>query len=175
MEEWRKRLLDNPPPCASIFDLEEWEDIVINELTADPSLWGGASFGQLTDEHKENISKTLMGHSVSAETRRKISEAGIGRISSNETNSKRSKSMKGKTHSTQAKQKMREKALNRQHTDETKEKISKAGRGILRSKEFKDNLKEVVKGRIHITNGEINKFVHKENIPEGFWPGRILK
>jgi hypothetical protein len=66
---------------------------------------------------------------------------------------------------------------NKARTEEVKAKISLAQKGIVkRSVDFKNNLSNIVKGRIHINNGVIGKFIlPSEEIPDGFIKGRLRK
>ena len=48
-------------------------------------------------------------------------------------------------------------------------------KGIKMSDEARINMSNAVKGRVWINNGEINKQVTPDKIPEGFIRGRIYK
>ena len=77
--------------------------------------------------------------------------------------------------------------LGRIPNSETRKKMSKAqigndnAKGTVRSDDFKKMISSVhkgntvVKGRVHITNGTINKMIYlKDGIPEGFVRGRTI-
>ena len=81
----------------------------------------------------------------------------------------------GFRHTTASKLKLSKSHMGITHTEETKKKISISGKGAVRSEAFKENLTTIVKGRTHVTNGIINKFVFPDNIPDGFKRGRIVK
>ena len=71
---------------------------------------------------------------------------------------------KGSTHTSETIEKMRISSTGYKASDETKAKMSLAQKG-----------NTVAKGRIHINNGEINKMVYPNQIPEGFNKGRIYR
>lgn len=82
------------------------------------------------------ISKTHKGRSLTEEHRRKIGEAGIGRIVSCETRNKMSKNNKGENHplygkpvSKETREKIGIANTGKTHTEETKRKISLATKG----------------------------------------------
>lgn len=93
-----------------------------------------------TEEHKEAISKALLGHTVSIKTRKKISEANKGRIVSFETRKKLCLAQTGKKYSIETRRKISSMLkkyhathisvkLGTKQTEETKRKISLAGIG----------------------------------------------
>ena len=81
---------------------------------------------------------------------------------------------KGKTISEDCKKKMSVAATGRVLDKATRKKIGDTQRGRTLPKEHADNISKAVKGRMHVTNGVINKFVHASDIPAGFKPGRTL-
>ena len=95
--------------------------------------WGdirrGKPLGPFSDEHKKNISKSKigkvynLGHFVSNETKRKISESHTGKCLSDEHKKKLSIAGKGRIIS-----------------DETKKKMSESRKGIVYSDEVKRNI-----------------------------------
>ena len=78
---------------------------------------------KLTKEHKEAISKSLLGKSLSEETKKKISEAHKGKSYSTETREKMSIAHKGKTLSEEHRQKISEGGKGRVYTEEQKKQL----------------------------------------------------
>jgi hypothetical protein len=174
MKDWQQELIEKPSKyILRNFSMDEWREIVLTELF-EPNKHFNPFPNGLPDDVRKKISDSLKGHIVSHETRRKLSIAHTGKKQSKDTIEKRRKSNAGFRHSDLSKEKMRQLALGRVHSNETRQKISLAGRGAIRSKDFKENLKRVVSGRIHVTNGQINKFVFPDCIPIGFHRGRTL-
>ena len=81
---------------------------------------------------------------------------------------------KGKTISEDCKKKMSVAATGRVLDKATRKKIGDTQRGRTKLKEHANNIAKAVKGRIHVTDGTTNKFVHPSNIPAGFKAGRTL-
>ena len=84
-----------------------------------------------TDETKEKIRQSLLGHGVSEETRKKISEKAKGRKVSSEALKKwfGKKHHLGHKHSDEAKRKMSIARLGKKLTDEHKRKVGESQRG----------------------------------------------
>ena len=61
--------------------------------------------------------------------------------------------------------------LSKPMSDEQKKKISQTLRGTKKSVEMRNKLSESKIGMIWVTNGIVNKFVHKDGVPEGFKRG----
>ena len=108
------------------------------------------------------------GKKLSAETRRKISDARKGKPKSSETRKKMSEAMKGNKH-----------ALGCKRSEETKKKMSESKKGKLISEEHKNKISEANKGNSYakgmhwFNNGKECKFCFE--CPDGFIPGRIKK
>lgn len=61
-------------------------------------------------------------------------------------------------------------------TDDHRRKLSKAKQGIKLQPDQVERIKEMRRGRVWITNGEINRAIKKEDqIPDGWRAGRTLK
>ncbi len=90
-----------------------------------------------SEEHRRNLSKSLMGHKHSAEAKRKMSEARIGKVQSDETKRKRAESLKGNKN-----------ALGARRSEETKKKMSRAKKGRKQTPE-------------HIINNAISRIGYK--------------
>ena len=168
-EQWKINLIENPPPSSKLFSSEEWKSIVLTELFKHPPM-----SEKMKIETSERMKRLWKDSKFRTEVCKKISLAQMGRIDSNETNEKRRIAMTGFRHTEKSKKLMKQKA-GHSHIEETKRKLSIICKGTKRSDEFKEKLSNVVSGRVHITNGIINKFVHPKDIPIGFWRGRILK
>ena len=87
-------------------------------------------------------SEQLKGHSVSEQTREKISKSNLGRKRTEEERKKISESQKGKigtftgkSHTEESKQKMRESKLGAKVTVETRKKMSESRTGLVRTEE----------------------------------------
>lgn len=93
---------------------------------------------------------------------------------------KRKEIQTGKSHSEESKRKLSE-TLKKGHM-EGKYRTTKGktawNKGKKLSEEERTNLSQIPKGRIHITNGEINKMIYPEELPEwelkGFKKGRTI-
>ena len=90
-----------------------------------------------SDDHKANLSKSMIGRKVSAETRKKISEAGKGKQSPN----------LGKKMSDAQKKKISVTLIGSKLPEETKRKISEALKGKKLSEEHKENLRKAALSR----------------------------
>lgn len=129
---------------------------------------GGPSFH--TEETKERISKSNLGHKVSRKTRKKISKSSIGKTFSEESRRKLGLSkigntnMLGKHHS-----KATRKKISKPRRAGTGEKISKAKKGIIFSEEWKNKISKSKKGYKH---SEESKQKMRKPKPEGF--GKIV-
>jgi hypothetical protein len=128
-------------------------------------------------EVRDHLRKIFTGHSVSEETRRKISEAGKGRIQDPEVVKRRADANRGKrkgktfeeiygieeakrlkenlsikntgkTYSEETIRKRREKMKGHFVSEETREKISKANRGKVRSEKCRKEMSERNIGKI---------------------------
>jgi hypothetical protein len=135
------------------------------------------------------------GKTLSAETRKKISEANRGRTYSMETRKKISEANRGKTYSMEARKKMSEARRGSKRSAETRKKISEAQRGENNpmfgktlSAETRKKMSEArrgknnhmfgkpgpARGKIWITNGVISQRIFPtEPIPLGYRRGRI--
>lgn len=102
-----------------------------------------------TPEHREKLRLALLGHSVSDETRRKIGEAGCGRVPSEKTREKYRakrladdhraallKAITGRVVSEEAKAKSRAAMLGRKLSDEHRRKLSESHKGKKQSPEL---------------------------------------
>ena len=123
----------------------------------------------LSAETRKKMSEANKGKHHSAETRKKLSEANKGKHHSEETRKKISEANKGKHLSEETRKKMSE-ALNgenhpffgKHHSEETRKKMSEA----LKSKPT------CIKGKHWYNNGV--KSIIAKTCPEGFVPGRIV-
>lgn len=77
-----------------------------------------------TEEAREKMRASLMGHAVTTETRTKISNSLKGHSVSEESRKKMSNSHKGKKLSDETKKKMSESRKGKKHTSESKSKMS---------------------------------------------------
>lgn len=102
-----------------------------------------------TEESKKKMSEAAMGRVFSDETRKKISEAikgenhpMYGRCHSEESRNKMSEALKKKFANSEKNRPM----LGKHHTEETRKKISKANKGKLISEEIRKKISETNKG-----------------------------
>lgn len=82
-----------------------------------------------SEKHKENLSKSLMGHPVSKETRGKISEALMGRIGGKEKSVKLSNYFKGRTITQEHRDKISASLSGRKRTAEERKNMSNGHSG----------------------------------------------
>ena len=114
----------------------------------------------------------IKGHSVSEETRKKISESLKGRKQSEETKRKRSKSLKGENRSEETKQKISEAQKGRKLSEEHKKKISESLKGNQRHKghhltdETKRRISESNKGKPCWNKGKHWPEEHRKKLSE---------
>lgn len=104
MEEWRQKLLDNPP--KALLKFEDWEDIIKYELTQD---------GSTGDQSGEN--NPFYGLTHTEETKKKISMAITGNTykHTQEAKDKIAKARRGRKHSEETKRKMSESRMGNQN------------------------------------------------------------
>lgn len=114
----------------------------------------GKKRGPHSEEHKEKIRQTLMGHVQSEESKLKMSETRTGKycgdnssnkglVRSEETKQKIREANLGKKSTETANQKRREASSGKFHTDEAKLKISRANSGRRHSDETKRKMSEI--------------------------------
>lgn len=108
----------------------------------------------MSEEQKKKISKALMGHEVSGETRRKIAEKAKGRPSP----------MKGKPMSEEQKKHLSDIHKGSKLSEETKQKIREGNLG-----KKKPGRSEKLRGTKWYNNGIIQ--IQTKECPEGFTPG----
>lgn len=120
----------------------------------------------------------MLGHRHSETTKKKQSEAHIGKAFSEEHRKKLSDSHKGEKHykygqhlSKETRDKISEKQKGKQVSEETRKKISETKKGKCLSKEHRNKISEIQKGKHWYNNGKINKFCYE--CPEGFVPGLL--
>lgn len=106
------------------------------------------------NSYKNGYNSTLGGISVrgfkhSEESKRKMSEANIGKNLSEETKRKMSKSNVGKIFSEETKRKISEAKMGKIHSEKTKIKISKSSIGKIVSEKTKRKLSEINSGEKH--------------------------
>lgn len=105
-------------------------------------------FGKRISERQTGDKNPMFGKPHSEEHKRKISEAGKGRIATEETRRKLSDSNKGKIRSEETRKKISEAALKRPPvSEETRRKLSEIGKGKTRSEETKKRMSEAAKLR----------------------------
>ena len=126
-----------------------------------------------------------IGKKVSAEARKKMSEARKGKPKSAETRKKMSEANKGKPKSAEARKKMSEAKngennpmFGKHHSAETHQKMSEAHKGKHHSAETRQKMSEShnsknywTKGTHWYNNGV--KCIKAKTCPEGFVPGRL--
>ena len=110
----------------------------------------------------EHIRLHHLGKHLSAETRKKMSEARINKPKSAETRKKMSEANKGKSLSAETRKKMSEARKGKSLSAETRKKISEARKGK----------PTCIKGTNWYNNGV--KSIRAKTCPEGFVPGRIV-
>ena len=88
-----------------------------------------------TEESRKQISKTLMGHTVSEETKQKISQALMGHPVSAEQRRKQSEAMSGERHPFYGLIGEGTPFYGKHHTEETKRKMSQSQKARQRRKE----------------------------------------
>ena len=106
---------------------------------------GGEVAKTLSDETRRKIGEAGKGKLISAEHRRKLSEAHKGKKKppfSAEHRRKMSEAHKGKTHSAEARRKMSETRKGRKHSAEARRKMSEAQKGKPRSVEHQRKISE---------------------------------
>lgn len=102
LSEARKKRITKPETCQKISDSLkgreiEWADKIAEANTGENHYNFG---GTLTDEHKEKISKSLLGINRSEETKKKMSEAKKGRKFSEEHKQRLSEAAKNRKRKT---------------------------------------------------------------------------
>lgn len=137
--------------CISQNELNLYEKYYINLYNSTNKSIGyniadGAQGGNLGDRVNAKISKSLMGHITSIETRNKIRKSNTGKKLSIETKKKISNANKGKVIS-----------------DVTKQRMSESAKLVDRSS-FKSN-----SGKICITNGTEIRYIQKDEIIPDNW------
>ena len=122
----------------------------------------------------EHIRLHHLGKNVSAEARKKMSEANKGKHLSAETRKKISEARKGKSLSAETRKKMSEARINKPKSAETRKKMSEAQKGKHRSAETRKMMSETQKGNYFFNNGV--KSIRAKECPGPEWKrGRIKK
>ena len=117
-----------------------------------------------------------LGKYLSAETRKKMSEARINKPKSAETRKKMSEAQKGKHRSEETRKKIGEaqKGKSKPKSAETRKKMSEAQKGKHRSAETRKMMSETQKGNYFFNNGV--KSIRAKECPGPEWKrGRIKK
>ena len=117
-----------------------------------------------------------LGKHLSAETRKKMSEARINKPKSSETRKKMSEAQKGKHRSEETRKKIGEaqKGKSKPKSAETRKKISESKKGKPKSAEAHKKMSEVKKGSYFFNNGV--KSIRAKECPGPEWKrGRIIK
>ena len=107
------------------------------------------------------ISKTLMGHSVSKETREKLRQARL----------KQSDPRLGRKHSKETRLKMSKWQLGKKLSEETRKKIGDGNRGKTVSKKIRKQISDTLKGRIsvcEIMNHEVALDILSDSLEQGY-------
>lgn len=154
-----------------------------------------SSKGHLSEESKQKMSISQLGHLVKAETRQKMRNRMLGNNYGSKVMQEKWKSeewrnkiielhknntyMKGKHQTEEAKRKIGEASRNHKHTNEAKQKISQTHKGIPKSYEHKQKIAKARLGTKWINNGQIAKMVHNEELDfylaNGYVLGRLNK
>ena len=117
-----------------------------------------------------------LGKHLSAETRKKMSEARINKPKSSETRKKMSEAQKGKHRSEETRKKIGEaqKGKSKPKSAETRKKISESKKGKPKTAEARKKMSEVKKGSYFFNNGV--KSIRAKECPGPEWKrGRIKK
>lgn len=123
-----------------------------------------------SDETKEKISKSKLGHKHSEKSKSKMSESQKG--NQNARGSKRSEETRarlpelrtGLNHSEETRAKMSESQRGRKHSEETRSRISESNRGKKRSEEGRSRISEAMKNIPRVTCPHCGKSGSPSNI-----------
>lgn len=109
---------------------------------------GGSGGNKMSDESREKLRQSQMGHILTEQTKKKISVAHMGKKMSEEQRKKHSFNMKGRVFSPSHKKKIGDANRNRVVSEETKKKLSIAHTGKKMSEEMKKKTSINMKGNI---------------------------
>lgn len=129
-----------------------------------------------TEESKLKISKTRMGHIVTAETRKKLSIANTGKVVSDETKQKIRDANLGKKHgprSEKAKQNIRNAVKKAMQRPEVKQRQRDSHLGNTWTEETKRKVSESRTGTKLFNNGIVNKLFRPGSEPNEFVLGKV--
>ena len=137
---------------VTVSQLDEMESFYIHELNSlHPSGWnrtdGGKKGFTHCEETRKKISEAGMGREVSEETRKKLSEVRMGHETPDETRRKIGEKMKGRVFSEESRRKMSESHKGQQISEETRKKISEANKGKPKSEETRKKISEANMGK----------------------------
>jgi len=135
MDNWKRELIDNPPPSASSYTEDEWKDIVLNELICDPrnvsnigecNPFYGKKHSKETIKLMEKVTKEYYDKLSSEERKRIHGHPGESNPMYGRDRSKEKNPMYGKQHSEDSREKIRQKAIGRIPNDKARKAMSKS-------------------------------------------------
>jgi hypothetical protein len=143
------------------------------------AVYGRKDLGTGILRNLTNGGEGMSGHIQSEEHKRKVAIANTGRRHLDETRRKMRDSWEVRKltpFSEETRQRMSQSKKGKTFTEDHKQNLSAALKGKPKSKEHIEKRSEIRRGKVWITNGEVNKLVLPDvPIPEGFRYGKVHK
>jgi group I intron endonuclease len=156
--------------CKSLEDANQLETSLVSQYESHVSTGKGYNMtlggmnAPKTEEWKQKVSQTLMGHEVSKESRDKISKGNTGKIRSDDFKKNVGDFWRGKERTEEHKENLSKSLTGNKLSEETKEKLSKIRKGTKLSEETKEKIRNAISGRTTVHKGRTWKIIDGKRV-----------